>query len=385
MGSSPGAGICPVTQAFGASDCEEASSYWCCLTVADYSLYCRELSMWRLWLAVGLVFATAAAAPQDLFEEIDSDDNINKNITNEIRIDSSEEEVTTLSTQAVLEVINIVNENTDEDPTTRQPSTVSDVHEQEEAGDEVTTLSSLEVTTFVKSLEALDIVNNDLVNLLVTKDYPDELYLPDQDPIDNTIDDTLGSDDIIDVITNFIAEQDPMLQLYLSICFIHPACYQLDSSSNILLPHSKSPVSPLSQELSRHLSARRTETARNMLVDVVMNVQRKIKVLMFKYIQEGVGARGVSVLATKTIIDSIKSIWQSLNDDLEYTKTSIQELFYILPLDTKEQVQAMVEIAEVVQRIPGKTEELLQEATQEGYQQYVRESSWDSWKRKNVK
>ena len=43
-----------------------------------------------------------------------------------------------------------------------------------------------------------------------------------------------------------------------------------------------------------------------MLVDAVMNVQRKIKVLMFKYIQEGVGARGVSVLATKTIIDSIK-------------------------------------------------------------------------------
>ena len=95
-------------------------------------------------------------------------------------------------------------------------------------------------------------------------------------------------------------------QLYLSICFIHPACYQLDSSSNILLPHSKSPMSPLSQELSRHLSARRTETARNMLVDAVMNVQRKIKVLMFKYMQEGVGARGVSVLATKTIIDSIK-------------------------------------------------------------------------------
>ena len=45
----------------------------------------------------------------------------------------------------------------------------------------------------------------------------------------------------------------------------------------------------------------------------------------------------------------------------------------------------MVEIAEVVQRIPGKTEELLQEATHEGYQQYVRESSWNSWKRKDVK
>ena len=56
-----------------------------------------------------------------------------------------------------------------------------------------------------------------------------------------------------------------------------------------------------------------------------------------------------------------------------------------MPLDTREQVHAMVEIAEVVQRIPGKTEELLQEATQEGYQQYIRDSSWDSWKRKDVK
>ena len=216
--SSPGAGICPVTQAFGASDCEEASSFWCCLTVADYSLYCRELSMWRLWLVVGLVFATAAAAPQDLFEEIDSDDNITKNITNEIRIGSSEEEVTTLSTKAGLEVINDVNESADEDLTTRQPS---DVLEQEEAGDEVTTLSNIEVTTFVKSSEALDNVNNDLVNLSIPKNYPDELYLPDEDPIDNTIDDTLGSDDIIDVIQNFIAEQDPMLQVS-SIISFHP-------------------------------------------------------------------------------------------------------------------------------------------------------------------
>jgi hypothetical protein len=56
-----------------------------------------------------------------------------------------------------------------------------------------------------------------------------------------------------------------------------------------------------------------------------------------------------------------------------------------LPLDTKEQVQAMVEIAEVVQKIPDKTEILLQEATQEGYQQYVRNTSWDSWKREDIK
>ena len=71
-----------------------------------------------------------------------------------------------------------------------------------------------------------------------------------------------------------------------------------------------------------------------------------------------------------------------MNNDLEYAKSSIQELFYLLPLDTNEQGQAMVEIIEVVQRIPDKTETLLQEATQEGYQQYIKSSSWDSWKRK---
>ena len=48
-----------------------------------------------------------------------------------------------------------------------------------------------------------------------------------------------------------------------------------------------------------------------MLVDEVMKVQKQIKGLMFKYIQEGVGARGVSILATKTIIDSIKVLFSN--------------------------------------------------------------------------
>ena len=54
-----------------------------------------------------------------------------------------------------------------------------------------------------------------------------------------------------------------------------------------------------------------------------------------------------------------------MNGDLEYAKSSIQELFYLLPLDTKEQVQAMVEIAEVVQRIPEWTEQLMEENYQQ--------------------
>ena len=41
----------------------------------------------------------------------------------------------------------------------------------------------------------------------------EEIYLPDEDPIDNTIDDTLRPDDILDVIRNFIAEKDAMLQV----------------------------------------------------------------------------------------------------------------------------------------------------------------------------
>jgi len=212
----------------------------------------------------------------------------------------------------------------------------------------------------------------------VVQDYREELYLPDADPIENTIDDTLGSDDLLDVVKNFIAEREPMLQLFLHICFLHPNCYQLDSP----ISSNTSSSSPFSLEMKGHLMARRTETARNILVNLIKEVQTKIKMLLFKYIEKGVAERGVSIKATQNIIDSVKSIWLSLNNDLEYAKSSIQELFYLLPLDTNEQVQAMVEIIEVVQRIPDKTETLLQEATQEGYQQYIKSSSWDSWKRK---
>ena len=43
--------------------------------------------------------------------------------------------------------------------------------------------------------------------------FQEEIYLPDEDPLDNTIDDTLGSDDIIDVVRNFISQKDSMLQV----------------------------------------------------------------------------------------------------------------------------------------------------------------------------
>ena len=37
---------------------------------------------------------------------------------------------------------------------------------------------------------------------------------------------SLGEEDTVDIISNFIADKDPMLLLFLSICFVHRDCYQ---------------------------------------------------------------------------------------------------------------------------------------------------------------
>jgi len=150
-------------------------------------------------------------------------------------------------------------------------------------------------------------------------------------------------------------------QLFLNICFLHPTCYQLQSPSTT----SSSSITRSSLDMKNNLLARRTETARNMLLKMVEETQDEIKVLMFKFIEKGVGEKGVSLEATKKIIDTFKSIWVSLNADLDYAKSSIQELFYLVPLDTKEQVEAMVEIAEVVQRIPDRAEQLMEKRYQQ--------------------
>ena len=65
-------------------------------------------------------------------------------------------------------------------------------------------------------------------------------------------------------------------------------------------------LSLLSRDLVDNLLNRRTEKARNMLIKELVSVQKQVKFLMFKYIELGVGARGVSVLATKNIIDAVK-------------------------------------------------------------------------------
>ena len=77
---------------------------------------------------------------------------------------------------------------------------------------------------------------------------------------------------------------------------------------------------------------------------------------------QGVAARGVSITATKQIIDSIKvwstlvypysvgptpphqGVWESVDRDLEEAKSSAEELFYLLPLDTGAQWRTMVDM-----------------------------------------
>ena len=99
-----------------------------------------------------------------------------------------------------------------------------------------------------------------------------------------------------------------VFQLFLSICFIHPSCYQ-DSPPTGLLTDGNidlEAASPLARDVARNLLERRTEKARTILISALMETQDKVKFLMFKYMETGVGARGVSVLATRKIIDSLK-------------------------------------------------------------------------------
>jgi len=197
----------------------------------------------------------------------------------------------------------------------------------------------------------------------------------------NEISNNLGEDDIKDIIHNFIADKDPILQLFLSICFIHPSCYQESPPTGLLSDGDidLEAASPLARDVARNLLERRTEKARTILISALMETQDKVKFLMFKYMETGVGARGVSVLATRKIIDSLKNIWVSVNSDLEYAKSSLQELFYLLPLDTSEEVKAVMEVAEVIQNIPSKVEALYREAAEDGTQDsLVSSSSWPS-------
>ena len=78
--------------------------------------------------------------------------------------------------------------------------------------------------------------------------------------------------------------------------------------------------------MKNNLLARKTETARNILLKMVKQVQEKIKVLMFKYIEKGVGERGVSLVATRNIIDTFK-VGKSLNITIIITFHILYDLY----------------------------------------------------------
>merc|ERR1712226_694461 len=240
------------------------------------------------------------------------------------------------------------------------------------------TEAATETLTVFQEIHKLDDIVMDDTPIVVNEN---ELSSTVEDLELNEISNNLGDDDIQDVIHNFIADKDPILQLFLSICFIHPSCYQESPPSGLLSDGDidLEAASPLARDVARNLLERRTEKARTILISALMETQDKVKFLMFKYMETGVGARGVSVLATWKIIDSLKNIWVSVNSDLEYAKSSLQELFYLLPLNTSEEVKAVMEVAVVIQNIPGKVEALYREAAEDGTQDsLLSSSSWPS-------
>lgn len=242
--------------------------------------------------------------------------------------------------------------------------------------------TATETLTVFQEIHKLDDIVMDDIPINVNDQ---ELASAQEDLELNEISNNLGEDDIKDIIHNFIADKDPILQLFLSICFIHPSCSQDSAPSGTRSGGDidLEAASPLARDLARNLLERRTEKARNILISALMETQDKVKFLMFKYMETGVGARGVSVLATRKIIDSLKNIWLSVNSDLEYAKSSLQELFYLLPLNTSQEVKAVMEVAELIQNIPGRVEALYSEAAEDGTQDLlVSSNSWPSRDRK---
>merc|ERR1719167_153645 len=166
----------------------------------------------------------------------------------------------------------------------------------------------------------------------------------------------INSREIFDVIENVIAKEDPMLQLFLRICFLHPNCYQLD------IPQKRDMTkSDAVNTLEKVLKKKKTETARSLLLSLIYQSQKRLKKMMFHNISQGVAEKGFTVSTTRDIIDGIKDIWISVNADLDYVKSSIKELFYLISFKTTEQVEALLEIADIVQRIPESTQTKMKE------------------------
>merc|ERR1712198_366596 len=166
----------------------------------------------------------------------------------------------------------------------------------------------------------------------------------------------IDSNKIFDVIENVIAKEDPILQLFLRICFLHPNCYQLD------IPQKREMTkSDAVNTLEKVLKKKKTETTRRLLLSLIDQSQKRLKKMMFHHISEGVAEKGFTVSTTRDIIDGIKDIWISVNADLDYAKSSIKELFYLNLFDTTEQVEALLEIADLVEKMPESTQSKMKE------------------------
>jgi len=205
----------------------------------------------------------------------------------------------------------------------------------------------------------------------------EELY--QEDPKENVIDHELGSEDIIDIVHNFIADRDPLLQLFLSLCFLDPSCYQLEAPRK--LESDQETPSPLILELEHRLMDKRKEAARNLLVELIDSVVEENRRSMFDAIEEGVATRGVSVIATKNIIDSIKKIWLGVEGDMEYVKSTTHNILFSLMLDSNKKVGSVLDIARALEKVPDYTRKLYKEASTEGYKHYVKNQSWNSWRK----
>merc|ERR1719242_54126 len=129
---------------------------------------------------------------------------------------------------------------------------------------------SLQVIQFVNKLDDLPTDNIPLI----TTTSPEELLRQEQMEL-NEVANNLGAEDIVDVISNFISDVDPTLQLFLSICFVPPSCYEDSPPSSSPTASSRGSearsldlglMSPLARDLADNLIHRRTERARNSLV-----------------------------------------------------------------------------------------------------------------------
>ena len=93
-----------------------------------------------------------------------------------------------------------------------------------------------------------------------------------------------------------------VFQLLLSVCFVHPHCYPAGPPSHAPRPAQ----SALARKVETALAARRTETARTVLLAGVDAARVEVKTRMFQELGRGVAAKGTTIRATRHIIDAIK-------------------------------------------------------------------------------